>query len=138
MHPIKKKLKDIFGLIYTPRMPNKRSAGQKGVLIMMDEAFRNEIDAALPKTGFDDRSAFIRNAVYEKMREIGVNISSEIKSKPSRVGKGGRNATSTHGLALVAETSGNNNTVTFPSTSQSVRTPAKYPAKPRGKKKPKK
>lgn len=71
-------------------MPNVRGKDQKGVLVMMRESFLEEIDAALPKAGFSDRSKFIRDAVYQRMRALGFKIAEEEPTAPSRKGKGGR------------------------------------------------
>jgi hypothetical protein len=78
-----------FFELYTP-MPNVRGADQKGVLVMMRESFLEEIDAALPKAGFSDRSKFIRDAVYQRMREMGFDVDPQDSTAPSRKGKGGR------------------------------------------------
>lgn len=71
-------------------MPNVRGKDQKGVLVMMRESFLEEIDAALPKAGFSDRSKFIRDAVYQRMRSLGFKVAEEDTTAPSRKGKGGR------------------------------------------------
>lgn len=57
---------------------------------MMDEKFRDEIDAAFPKLGFSDRSTFIRDAVYKRLEEMNIRVSASLKAAPSRAGKGGR------------------------------------------------
>ncbi len=71
-------------------MPNVRGKDQKGVLVMMRESFLEEIDAALPKAGFSDRSKFIREAIYQRLRSLGFDIEPEEPTAPSRKGKGGR------------------------------------------------
>lgn len=71
-------------------MPNQRSKKQKGVLVMMDEDFLAEIDAALPHTGHGDRSKFIRAAVYKDLKQRGIDLPVEITSSPDRKGKGGK------------------------------------------------
>ena len=71
-------------------MPNKRAKGQKGVLVMMKEGFLSEIDSTLEASGYSDRSTFIRDAVYEKLRSLGVDVPPSSKTSPSRVGVGGR------------------------------------------------
>ena len=40
----------------------------------MDTEFVNEIARNLRRGGYSDRSAFIRDAVYEKLRRLGVNV----------------------------------------------------------------
>lgn len=71
-------------------MPNVRGKDQKGVLVMMRESFLKEIDAALPKAGFSDRSKFIREAIYQRLRSLGFGIDPVESTAPSRKGKGGR------------------------------------------------
>lgn len=56
---------------------------------MLDDKFRAEIDKALPRAGFSDRSSFIRNAVYKRLAALGVEIPLELTTAPSRAGKGG-------------------------------------------------
>jgi Arc/MetJ-type ribon-helix-helix transcriptional regulator len=87
--PCKKKFALGGFFFYMHLMPNQRSKKQKGVLVMMDENFREEIDEALPKTGFSDRSAFIRNAVYRRLEELGIEIPAELQLAPGRKQKGG-------------------------------------------------
>jgi hypothetical protein len=71
-------------------MPNQRAPGQKQVLTMMKEEFLAEIDSATAKLGYSDRSALIRDAVYEKMERCGVKVPAQFKTAPPRTGKGGR------------------------------------------------
>jgi hypothetical protein len=59
---------------------------------MVDERFLEEIDAAYPKLGYSDRASFIRDAVYQLMKEGGYKLPLEYKAAPSRKGKGGRRA----------------------------------------------
>lgn len=57
---------------------------------MMDKKFRDEIDRALPAMGYGDRSTFIRDAVYKRLEELGIEIPIHLKTSPDRTGKGGR------------------------------------------------
>jgi hypothetical protein len=66
-----------------------KSGVQKGVILMVDERFLEEIDAAYPKLGYSDRASFIRDAVYQLMKEGGYKLPLEYKAAPSRKGKGG-------------------------------------------------
>lgn len=75
-------------------MPGKRSEGQRGVIVMMRESFVEEIDDSLLGCGYTDRSSFIRDAVYEKLQRMGVDIPISEKSAPQRTGKGGRKKSS--------------------------------------------
>lgn len=63
---------------------------QKGVLLMMDENFLAEIDAAYPGLGFGDRATFIRDAVLKELARRGIELPASYKSGPPRSGKGGR------------------------------------------------
>lgn len=71
-------------------MPGQRAPDQKAVLIMMRDAFIHEIDRLVPLCGYSDRSAFIRDAVYEKLESMGYKLPREISTAPARTGKGGR------------------------------------------------
>jgi hypothetical protein len=56
----------------------------------MKEAFIAEIEAAVEKGGFSDRSVFIRAAVLEELRRLGFKVPASLASAPYRMGKGGR------------------------------------------------
>ena len=70
-------------------MPNQRAKRQKGVLVMMDEKFLAEIDAALPELGYSDRSSFIRTSVYNALKRMKISLPAHIALAPQRTGKGG-------------------------------------------------
>lgn len=57
---------------------------------MFDEDFLREIDAVLPRTGYGDRSKFIRAAVYKDMQQMGMAVPIELMTSPGRKGKGGK------------------------------------------------
>lgn len=65
---------------------------QKGILLMLDDQFLREIDAAFPLAGYSDRSTFIREAVIKYLAELGVHVPISYKAAPPRIGtaKGGR------------------------------------------------
>ena len=67
-----------------------KSGVQKGVILMVDERFLEEIDAAYPDLGYSDRASFIRDAVYRLMEQHGIKLPLSYKAAPSRSGKGGR------------------------------------------------
>jgi hypothetical protein len=71
-------------------MSNIRAPGQKLISVPMNEKFIAQIDAALPVVGYSDRSSFIRDAILEKLRSAGIEISTALSLAPSRTGKGGR------------------------------------------------
>lgn len=89
-------------------MPGIRSKGQKGVLLMMDEEFLDEIDKGFPQLGYSDRSTFIREAVYKALEEQGIKLPAILKAAPSRKGKGGRKKNTNLGIQV----NGHGNTVT--------------------------
>ena len=70
-------------------MPSKRAAGQRQVLIWMDEDFLGEIDQAMRNHGYSDRSKFIRDAVHEKLVSMNITVDYRLAMAPSRAGKGG-------------------------------------------------
>lgn len=70
-------------------MPGQRAPGQKLINVPMTERFIEEIDAALPKAGYSDRSKFIRDAVFEKLDRLGFKPRADIALAPGRSGKGG-------------------------------------------------
>ena len=59
-------------------MSNQRAIGQKLISVPMKEKFIEEIDKALEKIGYSDRSSFIRDAVAEKLRAAGVYFADRI------------------------------------------------------------
>lgn len=67
-----------------------RGPGQKLISVPVNEEFLKNIDAAIPKVGYSDRSSFIRDAIVEKFHKEGVKISIELSLAPSRTGKAGR------------------------------------------------
>ena len=70
-------------------MPGQRAAGQKAVLLMMRQEFLDEIDKHLSRLGYSDRSSLIRDAVYENLAAMGLQMPAELATAPSRAGKGG-------------------------------------------------
>jgi alpha-D-ribose 1-methylphosphonate 5-phosphate C-P lyase len=63
---------------------------QKAVLVMMDEDFLAEIDAAYPTLGYGDRATFVRDAILKLMAIHGYKLPASYKAAPPRAGKGGR------------------------------------------------
>jgi Arc/MetJ-type ribon-helix-helix transcriptional regulator len=66
-------------------VPNVRGEGQKPVLIMMDEEFIDEIARNLARAGYSDRSSFVRDAVFEKLRRLGIKVDYSKALAPTRV-----------------------------------------------------
>jgi Arc/MetJ-type ribon-helix-helix transcriptional regulator len=53
----------------------------------MDEAFISSIDEGVRITGAENRSDFIRDAVYEKLQRAGLRIPRHLASAPGRTRK---------------------------------------------------
>ena len=51
---------------------------------MMDERFLTEIARAMRRAGYSDRSKFIRDAVFEKLKRAGVIVDYEMAMAPPR------------------------------------------------------
>jgi len=121
---------EMFGAgIYTS-MGGKRSANQKGILLVLDEAFRQKIDEAVAANGYDNRTQFIKEAVYEMLLALKLPLPAKFIASPSRKGKGGKPSHKSYPLihvenAAVAETQGDYNII-----DQSVST---SPSKPPGR-----
>ena len=79
----------IFEKFYIHPMPNQRSPGQVLINVPVKESFRRELNDCVRKSGYLDRSAFIRDAIREKLIRMGI-IPPEKCDPPSRIGKGGR------------------------------------------------
>lgn len=60
------------------------------VTTMFREEFLAELDACLDELGYSDRSQFIRDAVFESLERLGIQVPKTLKAAPSRKGKGGR------------------------------------------------
>lgn len=65
---------------------------QRQILLLMDERFVDEIDAAYPQLGYSDRATFIRDAVLKELKRSGVDLPASYRAAPPRIGtaKGGR------------------------------------------------
>lgn len=65
---------------------------QKGMILMVSEAFLAEIDKAYPSLGYGDRASFVRAAVHEYLSNHNIQLPLSYKAAPPRVGKakGGR------------------------------------------------
>lgn len=67
-------------------------ASTRQILLLMDERFVDEIDAAYPSLGFSDRATFIRDAVLKELARKDIHLPAAYRAAPPRVGasKGGR------------------------------------------------
>jgi hypothetical protein len=71
-------------------MPNQRAPGQKLINVPIDVAFIKIMDVAARAAGYDNRAEFIRDAIYEKLSLMNIEVPESIRNAPSRMGKGGR------------------------------------------------
>lgn len=72
-------------------MPNQRSKGQKLLNFPVTEEFEKKINEGAERMVLD-RSKFIREAIVEKLRSLGIEVPREVYASPPRMGKGGRKA----------------------------------------------
>ena len=70
-------------------MTNQRAAGQKQIITLMDESFVHKIESGMAMAGYSDRSKFIRDAVFEKLKRLGIGCDYTLAMAPPRAGKGG-------------------------------------------------
>lgn len=68
-------------------MPDQRAAGKSLVGCHVDDAFLAVIDQA---RGGKSRSDFLREAIFEFLRQKGFTLEDRLKYAPDRTGKGGR------------------------------------------------
>jgi metal-responsive CopG/Arc/MetJ family transcriptional regulator len=66
-------------------MAGQRGPNQRQVLVMFDSSFLREVDRAFRKAGYSERSKFIRDAVFEKLRRMGIHCDYEAALAPMRV-----------------------------------------------------
>ena len=106
-------------------MANQRKAGQKLIGCQADETLISQIDAARGRKG---RSFFLREAIAEKLRQMGYEVSDDLVYAPDPIRS-----------AIVAEQGGSYNTMNnHLSTSPSVPPPRVARAAKVGKKQPEK
>jgi len=70
-------------------MSNQRAPGQKLIAVPMKDEFIDVIDEYVLNEG-TSKSAFIREAVYEKLTRMGKPVPKNITYPPGRTGKGGK------------------------------------------------
>lgn len=71
-------------------MKSRRAPGQTLVNFPIKGAFLEFLDSNLESLGFSDRSKFIREALREKLIQMGKDCPPELVLPPGRAGKGGR------------------------------------------------
>lgn len=71
-------------------MPNQRSKDQKLVNFPARESFIALIEDGVKLAASGDRSKFIRDAIVDKLRRLGIPVPPEVFSPPSRTGKSSR------------------------------------------------
>lgn len=70
-------------------MTTKRGTDQKLLPFAARAEFIAELDKALRKLKVTNRSQFIRDAIVEKLRLMGVKLPETLAAAPDRFGKGG-------------------------------------------------
>lgn len=71
-------------------MPNQRSPGQKLLNLPVNEEFLSGLDAGVVQSGAASRAAFVREAIAEKLKSLGLKLPDGLTQAPLRLGKGGR------------------------------------------------
>ncbi|GEM_PF-2093535 len=74
--------------VYKKSVPNKRAPGQKLMPVPVDDQFLEELHAGMKRTGYQNRSQFVRDAIVEKLKRAGVIIPPELAVPPQRFYKG--------------------------------------------------
>ena len=59
----------------------------------MDDRFVAIINQAVEKFGYGDRAKLIREAIAEKLKNLGMKVPDSLAATPTRLGKGGRSST---------------------------------------------
>lgn len=71
-------------------MPHQRAEGQVNVSLWIDQSFIDAIDGARKKQKFKmSRSAFIRWALSDYLKDAGFPVADNARFAPDRAGKGG-------------------------------------------------
>jgi Arc/MetJ-type ribon-helix-helix transcriptional regulator len=70
-------------------MPNQRAAGQVLINIPMKVGDLEVLNSCVKRSRYENRSAFVRDAIREKLLRLGFVIDEEAFKGQSRVGKGG-------------------------------------------------
>lgn len=66
-----------------------RSPGQKLIPVPVGDEFIGKVDQGLQKLGYGNRAQFIRDAIFEKLKQSGRQLHPGLAQAPSRLGKGG-------------------------------------------------
>ena len=100
---VKKNLRhrSIFGK-YTTRMGN-RGKNQRLLNLWMDHKFISELDDAVERIGYEGRSQFIRDAIKEKLKSLGIEIPEELSGSPARTTLGVTYKLQQHEAMLAAD-----------------------------------
>jgi len=67
-------------------MPNKRAPNQKLIAFPVDADFERSLEKCLHACGITNKSQFIRDAIYEKLSRLGMNVPASLKEPPVRFG----------------------------------------------------
>jgi hypothetical protein len=67
-------------------MPNKRAPNQKLIAFPVDAEFERSLEKCLRAHGITNKSQFIRDAIYEKLSRLGMEVPAALKEAPVRFG----------------------------------------------------
>jgi hypothetical protein len=67
-------------------MPNKRAPNQKLIAFSVDAEFERSLERCLQRCGITNKSQFIRDAIYEKLSRLGMEVPAVLKEPPGRFG----------------------------------------------------
>jgi Arc/MetJ-type ribon-helix-helix transcriptional regulator len=77
-------------------VPAKRAVGQKLIPVAMSKEFIEQINAAVEKLNYSDRSKLIRDAIVEKLNREGIETPRSLAAAPLRLGKTSRSRSKKH------------------------------------------
>lgn len=67
-------------------MPSKRAPNQKLIAFPVDAEFERSLEKCLQACGITNKSQFIRDAIYEKLSRLGMEVPAALKEPPVRFG----------------------------------------------------
>lgn len=70
-------------------MANERAEGQKLIPVPASDDFIEELNKGFKLAGYSNRSQFIRDAIIEKLKGLGVKVPPALANPPDRLRKGG-------------------------------------------------
>ena len=68
-------------------VPGVRREDQVLINFLCDKKFIEEMDAAVAKAGLAGRSQLIRDAIHDKLSQLGISVPESLKAPPPRAGR---------------------------------------------------